>query len=243
MGVDRSTVRAQELESARIPPPYPSIEVFVAAIKRGDERALAAFFVHYTPLLTYQARRLGVAPHEVSELVTTVLDDIAMQFSHGLGAPRELTRFLVVCLRNAARKWKRTLARHDARLTRARTSSNGESVVAECHSEYALHAAQGVDVVDVDSLNRALDGLTRFAMQELTDVDRELVVATSNHIPLRDVAPPLGLTYAAARVRLHRLRMRLTRLAQQYANGLDANERLEVQRFLRRAGLQRGTMP
>jgi hypothetical protein len=63
------------------------------------------------------------------------------------------------------------------------------------------------------------------------------MIGVSRHVPLRDLAAQAGVTYGAARVRVHRLRERFRKLVLQHVASLEAEERREVERFLRRAGL------
>ena len=62
-----------------------------------------------------------------------------------------------------------------------------------------------------------------------------MMIAIGRHMPLRDIAEQLGISYSAARVRLHRLRARFARLATQYVESLKSEERREIERFFRRA--------
>lgn len=62
-----------------------------------------------------------------------------------------------------------------------------------------------------------------------------MMVGVGRHVPLRDVAEQLGVTYGAARVRLHRLRERFRKLAIEYMGALKSDDRREIERFFRRA--------
>ena len=62
-----------------------------------------------------------------------------------------------------------------------------------------------------------------------------MMIAIGRHMPLRDIAEQLGISYSAARVRLHRLRARFARLATHYVESLKPEERREIERFFRRA--------
>jgi predicted mannosyl-3-phosphoglycerate phosphatase (HAD superfamily) len=62
-----------------------------------------------------------------------------------------------------------------------------------------------------------------------------MLVGIGRHMPLRDMAEQLGISYGAARVRLHRLRERFRKLATQYMVTLKSEEKREVERFFRRA--------
>jgi hypothetical protein len=61
------------------------------------------------------------------------------------------------------------------------------------------------------------------------------MVGIGRHVPLRDLAEQIGLTYGAARVRLSRLRERFLKLVFQYIDTLPPEEKRELERFFRRA--------
>ena len=86
---------------------YPTSARLVAAIHRGDERAIREFFLLYAPLLRDQARRMSIGPDERDGFVTTLLDDVVLHLMERQIAPRSLSRYLVASLRNRARNWHR----------------------------------------------------------------------------------------------------------------------------------------
>jgi hypothetical protein len=67
-----------------------------------------------------------------------------------------------------------------------------------------------------------------------------VIVGVGRHMPLREMAGQLGITYGAARVRLHRLRERFRKLASHYVVTLKPDEKREIERFFRRAGVHLG---
>ena len=62
-----------------------------------------------------------------------------------------------------------------------------------------------------------------------------MVIRVGRHVPLREIADQLGITYGTARVRLHRLRERFRKLAIEHLHSLRSDERAELERFFRRA--------
>ena len=50
------------------------------------------------------------------------------------------------------------------------------------------------------------------ALQEMPEVDRAAVLMRANGVPYEDVARALSISTAAARVKVHRARMKLTGL-------------------------------
>ena len=221
-----------------VPAPFRSPASFIAAVGRGEPAALRGLFLFYAPLLRDQARRLDVAAEERGELVMTVLDDFVLHVCDGGVVPYDIARYLVASIRNRIRTRHRDRRRARAVDERAYTTLDRTSqrVVAECHSEYALRSAAGVDA-DVPSLSSAITSLATWSAAALEPHELTLMIGVSRQIPLRDLAAQAGISYGAVRVRLHRLRERFRKLAVQHVASLGVDEKREVERFLRRAGL------
>lgn len=216
---------------------YPTSARLVAAIHRGEEAAITEFFLLYAPLLRDQARRMSVAPDQRDEVVTTLLDDVVLHLMEHQIAPRHLTRYLVAALRNRARNRHRDLRRRDATRASAygQLAVSGEMVVAECHSQYGLRTS-GTSDADVPApVSASIASLAERAARELTREEMSMLISVGRHVPLREIAEQLGVTYGAARVRLHRLRERFRTLAIEYVAKLRMDERRELERFFRRA--------
>jgi len=219
------------IASSRYPP---SARLF-ASIHRGEEAAIRELFLLYAPLLRDQARRMSVDLDECDQVVCTLLDDVVLNLMENQLTPRHLARYLVGALRNRVRKHHRDAQRrrtaHDSAY--AEIGASRQRIVAECHSEYGLHASL-IGGGDVFPLRSAIVKFAAKAARELTPDEKTMMVAVGRHVPLRDVAVQLGITHGAARVRLHRVRERFRRLATQYLMMLKPDERREVERFLRR---------
>jgi DNA-directed RNA polymerase specialized sigma24 family protein len=247
LGEDRSTVNddsmADQLDvpSRLVPAPYLSSASFVAALRLAEPAALRALFSHFAPLLRDQARVMGVAPDERSELVTTLLDDFVLKLHGESAAPRDLGRYLVSALRNRARNLHRAAARRAAATDRALVVVDGttQHTVAESHSEWGVRLARGEgDVAPAEgAMSRAIRKLAEFSAQRMTPEESALAIGVSRHVPMRELAAQAGISYSAARVRLHRLREKFRRLVLQHVQSLELEERREMLRFLRRAGI------
>jgi len=181
---------------------------------------------------------MGLGPGDRHELVMTVLGDVVLQLHHSTIMPKDLARYLVSALRNRIRSRLRDASRAVARSEQASSAHGaaGQRVVAECHSAYGLRLAEGHGE-DAPALSRAIRRLAEFSAQSLSTLDASLMVGLSNYVPLRELAGREGITYGAARVRVHRLRERFRKLAVQHLATLDVTERQELQGFFRRAGV------
>jgi hypothetical protein len=233
------TVRPRSSPERVVPAPWRTAASFVAAIRQGDSRALRALFTFYAPLLRDQARQMGVPMGDRDALVTTVLDDFVLHVLAAELVPRELARYLVGAIRNESRQRHRGLERARATGERAYTTleTSGQQLVAECHSEYGVRTAQAPDAESSARLHGAIVKLAEWSALALREDELALMIGVSRHVPLRDLAAQAGVTYGAARVRVHRLRERFRKLVLQHVTSLEAEERHEVERFLRRAGL------
>lgn len=201
-------------------------------------------FVLYAPLLRDQAKKVGVPADERDQIVETFLDDMVMRIVELEVPPRKLAVYLVRSLHNRLRTQHRAGQRQSAGDERAygEYGDSAEKVVAECHSEYGMRSAQSLDAETNPPMRSAIKKLADRSASELSREELILMVGIGLHIPLRDLAEQLGLTYGAARVRLSRLRERFVRLAIQYVKNLEPAEKREIERFFRRADvrLERG---
>ncbi len=180
---------------------------------------------------------MGIDGDERDEMVTTLLDDVVLHLMEHRLAPRDLARYLVGAFRNRARRRHRDAGRRDAvrsGLSREIGSAQ-QRVVAECISEYTLGAGR---VDEGLARNAVLRGLTEWVAGELSADEMKMMVGIGRHMPLREIADQLRITYGAARVRVHRLRERFRRIATDYVATLEPEDKKEIARFFRRAGFE-----
>jgi RNA polymerase sigma factor (sigma-70 family) len=213
---------------------YPTSAKLIAAIHEGEEPAIREFFLLYAPLLRDQARRLGVDGDERDDMVTTLLDDVVLHLMEHRLAPRDLARYLVGAFRNRARRRRRDSSRrsHNQSTAYSETGSAQQQIVAECISEYTLEAS---DAGEPNAVRPIVTGLARCVAAELSADEMKMMIGIGRHMPLREIAEQLGISYGAARVRVHRLRERFHGIASRYVATLKLEERREVARFFRRA--------
>ena len=234
MAQNEDTMRERD-ESSPHSSRYPTSARLVSAIHCGDEAAIRELYLLYAPLLRDQAGRMGVGPGERAELVTTLLDDIVLHLMEHRTTPRHLTRYLVASLRNRARNWHRDSFRRTANREAAYTEhSSMQRIVAECHSDYSLRASDSLTEEPV-VFRAPIARLAAVCSRNLTGEEMAMLVSVGRHVPLREIANQIGISYVAARVRLHRLRERMRRLAIEYVRTLKPADRSEMERFLRRS--------
>jgi DNA-directed RNA polymerase specialized sigma24 family protein len=242
--VERSekSVRSGDDESAIASARYPSSAELLAAIHRGDEAAIGELFLRFATLLRDQARQMGVDPAERDEVVTTLLDDVVIHLMENQLAPRSLAKYLVAALRNRARNRYRDMNRRRSAegAGYSELGMGGQRVVAECHSDYGIQASKSAEYEESLPLRSAISKLAKRSARDLTRDETIMLVGVGRHIPLREMAEQLGVTYGAARVRLHRLRERFRKLASQYIVTLKPDEKREIERFFLRAGVHLG---
>ncbi|HEY3133846.1 MAG TPA: sigma-70 family RNA polymerase sigma factor [Gemmatimonadaceae bacterium] len=235
--MERSDNTAQREDETIASTRYPTSARLLAAIHRGDETAIRELFLLYAPLLRDQARRMSIGSHERAEIVTTMLDDVVLHLMEHQIAPRHLTRYLVASLRNRARNWHRDAQRRQATHEHAYSDvgTSRQQIVAECHSEYGVRASHVSDHDTSLPVRPSIAKLAERAVQELTHGETTMLICLGRHMPLREIAEQLGITYGTARVRLHRLRERFRKLTLEHIQALKSNEREELERFFRRA--------
>jgi RNA polymerase sigma factor (sigma-70 family) len=213
---------------------FPTSASLLAAIHDGDAPAIRELFLLYAPLLRDQARRMGIDGDERDEMVTTLLDDVVLHLMEHRLAPLHLARYLVSAFRNRARRRHRDVGRRDAvrSVASEEIGAAQQRVVAECISEYTL-GASGVN--EITTRNAVLSGLAQCVAAELSADEMKMMIGIGRHMPLREIADQLRITYGAARVRVHRLRERFRRIATSYVSGLKPEDKKEIARFFRRA--------
>jgi DNA-directed RNA polymerase specialized sigma24 family protein len=211
----------------------------IVAMRRGEAVAFEQYIERFHGILLDYARRAGVAPSERDELVSELLDDVAIQLVTRSGPlPQNPRMYLLSALRHRLLNRKRGSERRRRVVSEAarasyadRDPAAGESA-AGC-SEEMLRASHGPGW-EGTPLPRVLERLAGRLSEALRDDERLLLVAVAENIPQREIAEWLGVSYVVARKRLERLRARLTDVAMQYANTLEPDDARELQRFFHR---------
>jgi len=210
----------------------------VVAMRRGEAVAFEWYLERFHRVLLDYARRAGVAASERDELVSELLDDVAIQLmTRSAPLPQNPRMYLLSALRHKLLNRKRGSERRRRVVSEAaRAAYNGNVNAGESAagcSEEMQRASHG-PAWEGAPLPRMLERLAGRLSEALSDDERQLLVAVAENIPQREIAEWLGVSYAVARKRLERLRARLTDVAMQYANTLEPDDARELQRFFHR---------
>jgi len=210
----------------------------VLAMRRGEAAAFTAFVERFQRLLLHYARRAGLRGDDADELVTTVLGDAAVAFLEpGARLPNDVALYLIGCFRHRLLNDRRDGERRARRVREASAEGDwgdGGEPAALC-SEDARRASRGPAWEEPPPASAGLTALARALSESLTDDDRRMLAWDSEDVPQREIAARLGITHAAVRQRLRRLRTRLRAAAERYAAALDGDGARVVRRFLRRS--------
>lgn len=212
----------------------------VVAMRRGDAPAFERFVERFHRLLLDYARRAGVPASDRDEVVSELLDDVAIQLmTRSTPLPQNPRTYLLTALRHKLLNQKRGRERRQRVVSEAaralygdRDVRHGAETAAGC-SEEMVRASRGPGWEGAP-LPRVLERLSGRLSEALHPDERQLLVAVAENIPQREIAEWLGVSYAVARKRLERLRARLTDVAMHYANTLEPDDARELQRFFHR---------
>lgn len=211
----------------------------LGAIRHGDAAAIAKFIDRMTPVLLDATRREGIAQSERETLVLEFLDDIVLQLMHG-PLPASPAGFATTAFRHRLSDFARADAARRRRDIDDCEAVGGEPSVAAACSDYTRRAVHAPDL-DEPSGDESVRAVVREFLAQLTadctEDDRDLLIAVSNRIPLRQCADWMGITYDAAKQRIARLRARLRAGALAQLVTLTPHDRVIVVRLLVRAGV------
>ena len=212
----------------------------VRRMRTGSASAFEAFVERFHPVLLDYGRRAGVPRGKREELACDVLTRVALDLlTSGRPTPRNPRVYLIVAFRNRLFHYNRDHARRDRHITTLMRDAAldfeyaDEREVAAGLSDHAVRESRSPDW-ECTPVPPALERLAVHLDEALSLDERWLLIAVGENIPQRQVAEWLGLSYAAARKKLERLRARLNDVAMRYTNTLPPDDAREVQRFFRR---------
>ena len=212
----------------------------VLRMRTGSAAAFETFVERFHPVLLDYARRAGVPRGKRDDLASDVLTDVALELLvPGRPTPRNPRVYLIVAFRNRLFNHDRGYARWDRHLTSLVRDAAldfeyaDEREVVGGLSEHAVRESRSPEW-ECAPLQPALEHLAAHLDEALRVEERWLLIAVGENIPQREVAAWLGISHAAARKKLERLRGRLTSVAMRYTNTLEADDGRVVQQFFRR---------
>lgn len=212
--------------------------VLLVKIRRKEPEALRAFTRLVTPILLDQARVLGVDRSDRETVVMAFIDDMLLKLTHTSHMPpRSLLTFVGTSFRNHVADARRADSVRDRRDEAQCDLVGGQRVVTATCSAFALRAALGPDEASIQTAIPAA-ALINLLMRGCTQEQRSLLIWSSQRVPMREIAVWLGISYAAARQRIGRLRAQLARESVRQLPNLDAADRVVMTRLLRRAGVK-----
>lgn len=238
-------------------------ERLIAAMREGDPDAMQAFFERFAPVLHRKAARMRVAHERREECVTELLVDTAMRIiEHRLPRVRSVANYLVRALHNRVLN-ERKKARRDERRTATAAArdapdcGDGERAVIAVMSEFAMRAARGNEVQNIDGSDDSSDASSDAASDadsawraavrrlgaalqgEMSEDEDRIMAWLGDRISQRDIAEWLGASYDAIRTRVSRLRAELAEATERHERSLPAPERVIVERIRSERAYQR----
>lgn len=220
-------------ESAR----HADERALLAAIRRGEERAIERFHATYELRLIDIARNLGVPLGERENAVLEFLSVSVESLFASRVIPRSLAAYVTASFCNFIKDRQRAESTRRERESDACSDvgESGERVALDSCSEYSARMAAGGAAPEAASrgVRRRLVGAV---LDSLSDGDRELLRYRAK-LSLRESAELAGLTYGNAKVRMYRIRANALIVARNLVRELPERDRAELAGFLRRSGL------
>ena len=225
--------------------PYASMDdgELLAAMRRDEARAFTEFVRRHHRLLLRYARVARLDREDADALTMEVIEDTVLRLV-GVSAvePRDVRAYMVRAFHHRYLNLRRAAKAREGAMRSAARSGHAEldgQVVAAACSESALRDARPRHL-DEERAPTARGAVLRLGLAldaALSDDERRLLTWVGEHVPQRLIAEWLGVSFAAARQKLSRLRRRLRALADRHVAALDAEERCELEGVLRRTGV------
>lgn len=215
----------------------------VAAMRKGSYEALREFYARFEPLLARFAARAGVSTDAWEEDAHDVLGDVVLALleNHRPGRARNEVRdihgYIQRAFRNRLLSATRAAARREQRDASAGSSAaeTGERMVLSSCSESSVRTSAAERDDPPADLSPAIARLAHVIDAELSASERQMLTWVSHHVPMREIAQWLEISYAAAKVRLSRTRSRMRQRALRHVNECTGDERAELLAFFRRS--------
>jgi RNA polymerase sigma factor (sigma-70 family) len=209
----------------------------VAGIRRNESDAYREFFTRFAPLLDFLAQLYRIPEGEREEAVMEFLDDAVLRLRMPtVPVPRSLASYLATSFKHRFRNRRRDDACRERLYLGQATEmgAEGERAVLDVCSEHTVRMTRG-PAWEHAALSPVLERLALAMENQLGADERRMLAWLGQRVPQREIAEWLGVSHGAVRVRVSRLRERLRRAARAYTETLGDDERLELERYLRRS--------
>jgi DNA-binding CsgD family transcriptional regulator len=209
----------------------------VAAVRHGDSEAIDEFLARFQEVVMSQAKLRRVPRAEWRSWTSEILCDVVIGLmSRKQTSPRSMVAYLITAARNKHRAAQREWSIHRTRLAERATELGGqERVVGTACSEASARATYAPDW-EPTPLPPVLDRLASAMERALTPDERRLLSWVAQRTSFTTIARMLGEQRSTVVKRVTRLRARLIDAALHFGTSLDAKERGQLVRFLRRTG-------
>jgi hypothetical protein len=208
----------------------------IAAVVRGDEHAADVFCQRFYGSLLASSGRYGIRGGDAEHLVLEILHDFIMAIVDGrLTAPAAALPHLLYALRRRAFTLRRSRVREGNSLEMAVTDG-GEAVASGSCSQSSLRQSRA-SRDDDEPLDPTLARLMNALAESLAADERLLLEWVGHRVPQRLIAKWLGEEYETVGRRIRRLIRRLVDSSIVLSGALDEPDRLALQRFFARSGI------
>jgi hypothetical protein len=211
----------------------------VGAIREGRPEAVDEFIRRFEAIVLRCARQLQIPRQDRTHWVGDVLYEVALTLGRARGPiPNHLAAYVTGACKRRGRREHTTARSHDARVREATSEvyASGESAALGVCSEGSVRLACGIDWESA-TMPPVLARLAAAFDEEITGEERDVLSWLGQHVSYTTIASWLGISRPAAVSRIQRLRARLIRTTLRFGAGLDAADRAQLLRFLRRAGV------
>jgi DNA-binding CsgD family transcriptional regulator len=209
----------------------------VAAVRRGEVNAIDEFLERFQEIVMSQAKLLRIPRAEWRSWTSELLCDVVVGLiSTTQGSPRSIPAYLIAAARNKHRAVQREWSIHHMRIAERATQTGGEERVLEAACSAASVRATYAPDWEPAPLPPVLDRLVSAMGHALGPDERRLLSWVAQRTSFTTIARMLGEQRSTVVKRVTRLRARLIDAALRFGTSLDAKERGQLVRFLRRTG-------
>lgn len=215
----------------------------VDALRRDEPHACAEFIARFRPTLETYARKANIPRWEWGVCITELLSDEALRLkTTPNNPPRHIAGYLVRAVRNKYLYTKRAASCRLRNYVAASVDRFGEHIIPSSCSEYARRMSAGPDASSSPP-PRVVARVVGDVSARLSAEDRQLLAWVGEGITRAVIAEWMGISRDACAKRVWRLCQRLRADVVARSRHLDARDRAELERFIRRTSDCPGNAP